>query len=86
MAFKFNPFTGNFDITGSGGGGGAPVGAEYVTLIADGTLTGERVLNAPVGSGLTITDNGAGNTVDIELTTPIQEIPNRHFVMSLMGA
>jgi hypothetical protein len=23
MAFKFNPFTGNFDLTGSGGGGGA---------------------------------------------------------------
>lgn len=47
----------------AGGGGGAPTTATYVTLSNDATLTNERVLTA--GSGITITDNGAGNTVVI---------------------
>ena len=87
MAFKFNALTGSFDIdTNAGAGVFAPLGAEYVVLTANGTLTDERVLNAPVGSGITITDNGAGSTVDISLTTAVQEIANRHFAMALMGA
>jgi VCBS repeat-containing protein len=45
------------------GGGGAPTTSTYVTLSTDATLTNERVLTA--GSGITITDNGAGNTVVI---------------------
>jgi len=49
-----------------GGGGGAPTTATYVTLSTDATLTNERVLTA--GSGITITDNGAGNTVVIAAT------------------
>jgi len=36
----------------------APVGASYVTLAVDGTLTSERVLTA--GTGITLTDGGAG--------------------------
>lgn len=47
----------------SGGGGGAPTNATYVTLSTDATLTNERVLTA--GSGITIVDGGAGSTVTI---------------------
>lgn len=49
--------------TGGGGGGGAPTNASYVVLSSDATLTSERVLTA--GSGITITDSGAGGTVTI---------------------
>ncbi len=47
-------------------GGGAPVGASYVTLGADGTLTSERVLTA--GAGVSVTDGGAGSTVTVANT------------------
>ena len=53
----------NGSEVGSGGGGGAPVDAQYVTLATDSTLTNERVLTA--GSNITITDGGAGSTVTI---------------------
>lgn len=46
--------------------GGAPTTATYVTLTTDGTLSNERVLTA--GSGISITDNGAGSTVVITNT------------------
>ena len=49
-----------------GGGGGAPETAQYVVLATNGTLTQERVLTA--GSGISITDGGAGSTVTIEAT------------------
>ena len=49
-----------------GGGGGAPTTATYITLSTDATLTNERVLTA--GSGISIVDNGAGNTVVISAT------------------
>lgn len=45
----------------SGGGAGAPTGAQYVTLATDGTLSAERVLTA--GDGITLTDAGAGGAV-----------------------
>lgn len=48
------------------GGSGAPVGSAYVTATADGTLTDERVLTA--GTGITVTDNGAGSTIVIAAT------------------
>ena len=51
---------------GSGGGGGAPVDAQYVVLATDSTLTDERVLTA--GSNISITDGGAGSTVTIAST------------------
>lgn len=47
----------------SGGGGGAPVDAQYVTLAVNGTLTNERVLTA--GTNITIVDGGAGGAVTI---------------------
>ena len=59
----------NYDFLqtlGGGGGGGAPTTASYVTLATNGTLTSERVLTA--GSGITLTDNGAGSTVVIAAT------------------
>jgi hypothetical protein len=46
-----------------GGGGGAPTGAQYVTLATDATLTGERVLTA--GKDITLTDGGAGNALTV---------------------
>jgi hypothetical protein len=49
------------DITGF-----APVGASYVALGTDATLTSERVLTA--GSGISLTDGGAGSTVTIANT------------------
>ncbi|MDQ7779725.1 MAG: hypothetical protein RDV41_08435, partial [Planctomycetota bacterium] len=45
--------------------GGAPSGAQYVTLALDGTLTSERVLTA--GSGIGITDGGANGNVTLAL-------------------
>lgn len=50
-------------IANTGGGGGAPTTATYVTLTTDGTLTNERTLTA--GSGISITDGGAGSTVTV---------------------
>lgn len=44
----------------------APIGAQYVTLATDATLTNERVLTA--GTGITVTDAGAGSTVTIATT------------------
>jgi len=44
-------------------GGGAPVGAGYVVLAPDGSLTHERTLTA--GAGINIVDGGAGATVTI---------------------
>lgn len=65
---------GSVTVTGSGrdatvtitGGGGAPTGAEYVVMSANGSLTNERVLTA--GTGISIVDGGAGSTVTINST------------------
>jgi hypothetical protein len=51
---------------GSGGSGTAPVGASYLTLGLDGTLTNERVLTA--GSNITINDGGANGNLTVGLT------------------
>ncbi len=53
-------------VNNSGGGGGAPTNATYVTLSTDATLTAERVLTA--GAGISITDGGAGGPVTIAAT------------------
>lgn len=53
MAVRFIPWT-----FGGGGGGGAPVDADYLVLTANAALTNERVATA--GTGITITDGGAG--------------------------
>lgn len=46
-------------------GGGAPETASYVTLATNATLSSERVLTA--GSGVSLTDAGAGSTVTAAL-------------------
>ena len=61
--------SGNAYSVGGGGGGGAPTTARYVTLATDATLTQERVLTA--GSGISISDGGAGSTVTISLSSPV---------------
>lgn len=53
-------------IMGSGGGGGAPSDASYLVLGTDATLTDERVLTA--GTGITLTDAGAGSTLTVKVT------------------
>jgi len=55
-----------FSVSSSSNSGGAPANASYVVLSSDGTLTDERVLTA--GSGISITDGGAGSTVTISST------------------
>lgn len=50
----------------SGGGGGAPTGAQYLTLTTDGTLTNERVLTP--GNGLSGSDAGAGAAYTLRTT------------------
>ena len=52
--------------SGSSGASGAPIGASYLTLGVDGTLTNERVLTA--GANITLTDNGPGSTLVIAAT------------------
>ena len=53
-------------LTGGGGGSGAPTDAEYVVMTLNGTLTNERVLAA--GSGISLTDGGAGSNATIANT------------------
>jgi hypothetical protein len=55
------------NASGSGGGAGAPTTSQYVLLANDGTLTNERTL--VVGTGLTLTDGGAGNNVTLAFVT-----------------
>ena len=54
---------GSGDIEITSGGGGAPTGAEYLTLSSNGTLTHERVLTA--GTGISFVDGGAGTTLTV---------------------
>jgi hypothetical protein len=57
----------------SGAGGGAPLTSQYVTLATDVNLTNERVLTQ--GTGLVITDGGAGNNLTIALQTDLGTVP-----------
>jgi hypothetical protein len=54
------------------GGGGAPVGAEYVVMSLDATLTSERVLTA--GTGIAIVDGGANAPVTLSVDATLAEI------------
>jgi len=49
-----------------GGGSGAPVGAQYVVLTLDGTLTAERVL-VGTANQVVLTDAGAGGNLTLSL-------------------
>ena len=60
-------------FTATGGGGGAPTTAQYVTLATNGTLTAERVL--VVGAGLTLVDGGAGNNVTLAFVGDLGTVP-----------
>jgi hypothetical protein len=51
---------------GGGGGGGAPTDAQYLVMAANATLTVERVATA--GTGITITDGGAGAAATFKQT------------------
>ncbi len=55
--------------SGGGGGGGAPTDAQYLTLATNATLTDERVLTA--GTGITITDGGAGSTATVAVSSSV---------------
>ena len=46
MGFAFNPFTGNFDVKGAGGGGGASYIDGEVAVYADLPLDGTAPLNS----------------------------------------
>lgn len=52
----------------SGGGGGAPTNATYLTLSNNSTLTNERRLSTS-GSNITLVDNGANSTAVIDLSS-----------------
>lgn len=58
--------SGSLSFAACSGGSYAPIDAQFVTLATNGTLTNERVLTA--GSGISITDGGAGSTVTIAAT------------------
>ena len=60
-------------LTATGGGGGAPTTAQYVTLATNGSLTAERVL--VVGAGLTLADGGAGNNVTLAFVGDLGTVP-----------
>jgi hypothetical protein len=47
----------------------APVGATYVCISTDATLTDERVLTA--GTGLSLTDGGAGSTATLAINSTV---------------
>lgn len=53
-------------VLGAVAAAAAPTSSEYVVLAVDGTLTNERVLTA--GSGISITDAGAGGNVTVAST------------------
>lgn len=58
----------NVLISIAAAGGGAPVGASYVVISLDGTLSAERRLQVNSGE-LTLTDGGANGDVDLGLAT-----------------
>jgi hypothetical protein len=60
--------------------GAAPATSNYVTMSAEANLTNERVLTA--GSGVSITDAGAGSTVTVALAT----IPAHTYVGNNTGS
>ena len=70
----------------SGGGGGAPTNAEYVTLASDATLTNERVL--AYGQGIGIIDNGANNNVNVQsrlFNAPRTKVAGNRWVVTKMA-
>lgn len=65
ITLTYNDVAGSLTIDAASGGG-APTSATYITLGTNATLTDERVLTA--GTGISITDAGAGSTVTVAST------------------
>lgn len=63
LVFCFNLFS-QFSV-----GGGAPAASPYITVSSDATLTAERYLTVDTTKGLTLTDGGANNAIQIGLNT-----------------
>jgi len=63
----------NYEFFATLSAGGAPTNASYVVIGANGTLTAERVLTA--GSGISLTDGGAGGNVTIAAVGGVGGIP-----------
>ena len=59
---------------------GAPVGASYVVMALDGTLTAERKLTA--GTGITISDAGANSNVTVGLSYPSKSCGSGYAIRS----
>lgn len=72
------------DDTFAATAGGAPSGAQYVTLATDGTLSAERVLTA--GTGITLTDAGAGSTLTVAIGQTVATTANPTFVGAILTA
>jgi hypothetical protein len=71
--FRYNTGTNRIEVSENGGGwtdlvggGAAPVGAQYLVLVADATLTSERVFTPSTGIGFT--DGGAGGAYTVTNT------------------
>lgn len=62
----------------SNGGGGAPVGAQYLVLALHGTLTGER--RFVPGTGLTGSDGGADGNYTLNHDTGLTSLPVGHIM------
>lgn len=68
VAAAFDPYVVGFRYIGkTAGDSGAPDDAQYVTLAADADVPNARVLTE--GTGIDITDGGAGAAVTVALTT-----------------
>jgi len=64
---------------------GAPIGASYVVMALDGTLTAERRLTA--GTGITISDAGANSNVTVGLSYPLKSCSSGSAIQSFnMGS
>lgn len=63
---EFAKRVGSTLVGAAAGGAGAPVGASYVVVGLDGTLTAERKLVA--GAGISLADGGAGGDLSVAAT------------------
>jgi len=68
---------------GGGGGPAAPSDAEFLVLSVDASLTQERVLN--VSGGAVTTDNGAGNTYDVDVHDEVSLGAGNYGALTLAG-
>jgi hypothetical protein len=77
MSYKFNPFTGNLDLVGEGGGGGTPGGADtQIQFNDDGSFGGSADLTwddtgkvLEVGGDINLDDGGEYQTT-LQIVTP----------------